>query len=124
MKFARNFALAFVSFLALGLLVKSQGPPVTKGTPVYGYNDITTKTNTQVKTGAGVLHSIVVTSAGTTWSIIVYDNTSCAGTAIIVGSAAAINVSAGTYLFDAGFTKGLCITTGGTTAGDMTVNFL
>lgn len=83
----------------------------------YLYNNITTNTTTQVATGRGVLHSIVVntTAAG---SIKVIDD--------ITGSTANIatlkaSIAEGTYLFDILFTKGLRIITAG--ASDVTISY-
>jgi len=69
---------------------------------------IATATTTVVKTGAGVLHTIVVgeTAAGT---ITVYDNTAASGTIIAVLKASIVE---NTYTFDRAFSTGLTIVTG------------
>lgn len=66
-------------------------------------------TTTQVKTGAGRLHAIVVgeTAAG---SIKIIDNT--AGTTTNLGELKA-SIAEGTYEFNCQFTTGLRIVTGG-----------
>ncbi len=73
----------------------------------YQYAYISTATTTQVKTGVGVLHSIVVgeTAAG---SIKIIDNTT--GTTTNLGELKA-SVVEGTYIFDVSFTAGLRIVT-------------
>ena len=70
---------------------------------------ISTATTTVVKTGAGLLHAIVVTET-TAFTIIVYDNTAASGT--ILASFVA-SIAPGTYRFDALFTTGLTIITAG-----------
>jgi len=69
---------------------------------------IATATTTVVKSGAGVLHTIVVgeTAAGT---ITVYDNTAASGTIIAVLKASVVE---NTYTFDRAFSTGLTIVTG------------
>jgi hypothetical protein len=80
--------------------------------------NITTATTTTVKSGAGVLHSIVVnsTAAGT---IIIYNNTTATGTKLGTMKASIVE---GTYLHDSHFDTGLTIVTGA--ASDITVNYL
>lgn len=70
---------------------------------------ISSATTTQVKTGAGVLHSIVVgeTAAG---AISIIDNTS--GSTVNIGQLKA-SIVEGTYEFDVAFSAGLRIITAG-----------
>lgn len=87
----------------------------------YSYSNITTKTDTVVKTGAGVLHSIIINKPGSSDTLTVYDNTAASGTKI-----ASITVTASVnfvFLYDVAFTTGLTITSGGTTAGDYTATY-
>lgn len=81
----------------------------------YQYTNITSATTTQVATGRGRLHSIVVntTAAG---AISIIDNTT--GTTANIGTLKA-SVVEGTYLYDICFSKGLRIVTAG--ASDITV---
>ncbi len=83
----------------------------------YVYNNITTNTTTQVATGRGVLHSVVVntTAAG---SIKLIDGT--AGTTANIGTLKA-SIAEGTYLYDIVFSTGLRIVTAG--SSDITVNY-
>jgi hypothetical protein len=78
---------------------------------------ISSATTTVVKTGVGVLHSIVVgeTAAG---SITIYDNTAGSGTIIGVLKA---SIAEGTYVFNTSFSVGLTIVTAG--ASKITVNY-
>lgn len=89
-------------------------PTVNRG---YSYNYITSATTTQVKTGAGFLHSITVnaTAAGT---IGIIDGIS--GTTVNIGQLKA-SVAEGTYIFDVEFSTGLRIITGA--ASDITVSY-
>lgn len=68
---------------------------------------IATATTTVVKSGAGVLHSIVLgeTAAG---AITIYDNTAASGTIICVLKA---SIAEGSYLFDRPFAIGLTVVT-------------
>lgn len=68
---------------------------------------ISSATTTTVKSGAGVLHAIVVgeTAAG---AITIYDNTAASGTTIGVLKSSIVE---GTYVFDRIFSTGLTIVT-------------
>ncbi len=81
----------------------------------YQYTNISTGTTTQVATGKGKLHSIVVntTANGT---IIIADSTSTTTPAI--GTLKA-SVAEGTFFYDVYFANGLRIVTAG--ASDITV---
>lgn len=84
---------------------------------IYRPAYISTATTTQVKTGPGVLHSIVVgeTAAG---AISIIDNTS--GSTVNIGQLKA-SVAEGTYTFDVAFSAGLRIITAATSK--ITVNY-
>jgi len=77
---------------------------------------IATATTTVVKSGAGILGSIVLgeTAAG---AITVYDNTAASGTIIAVLKASVVE---GTYTFDASFSTGCTVVTAA--ASKLTVN--
>lgn len=81
----------------------------------YQFANIATNTTTQVATGRGVLHSIVVntTAAGT---IKIIDNTS--GSTANIGTMKS-NIAEGTYIYDCVFATGLRIITAA--ASDITV---
>jgi len=105
---------------------------VTQGTQLAGenlttnkleveqvFNDtyISTATTTVVKTGAGLLHTIVV-NGGTAGTIIIYDNTAGSGTIIAsFDSTNALN----TYTFNCSFATGLTVVTSAATK--VTVNW-
>ena len=74
------------------------------------YSNITTATTTAVKSGSGVLVSLVVGTAGSSSTATIYDNTAGSGTKI-----ATINTdSLGSYIFNCRFATGLTIVTVGT----------
>jgi hypothetical protein len=85
------------------------------------YADITTNTNTQVKTGPGFLHTIMISNPGSAEILTIFDGASCAGTKI--GTTSALAAVQESLLYDVQFFTGLCITSAGTTAGDFTVSF-
>lgn len=72
---------------------------------------ISSATTTTMKTGAGLLHTIVV-NGGTAGTIIVYDNTAASGT--IIASFDSTNALA-TYTFNCTFATGLTIITSAAT---------
>lgn len=84
--------------------------------PVYqggaSFTNITTSTDTVIKTSAGTLQGFTVNTAGT--SVVFYNNTTCTGAKIGTFTATA-QIS---ILINAAFTVGLCATTVG---GDITV---
>jgi thymidine phosphorylase len=88
--------------------------------PVYKYNYMPSAATTTIKTGPGVLHSIVVNNIGSAGTITVFDNTAGSGTTIATILTQAAST---TYLYDVGFSTGLTITTGGTTAPNITVSY-
>lgn len=84
--------------------------------PIYQggatFTNITTSTDTVIKTSAGTLQGFTVNTVGT--SIIFYNNTTCTGAKIgTFTTTAQISIK-----IDAAFTVGLCATTVG---GDITV---
>lgn len=97
---------------------------VTKVEQRFNYLNISTSTTTTVKTGVGLLHSIIVTNVGATSnSIKVYDNTAASGTVIVDWSTSGGTPVAGQFIFDCSFTVGLTIVTAGTTAPNLTVTY-
>lgn len=73
----------------------------------YSYSYIDSATTTQIATGAGILHAIVIgeTAAG---AISIIDNTT--GSTVNLGTLKA-SIAENTYLFDAEFSTGLRIIT-------------
>lgn len=86
--------------------------------PKYNGTYISTATTTLVKTGAGVLHSITVTTAAA-GTITVYDNTAGSGT---IKAVLKVSIPEGTYIFDIAFATGLTIVTAA--ASGLTVSYL
>ena len=87
------------------------------------YKNITTQTTTLVKTGMGVLHSIVVNKAVASGVITIYDNTS-AGSPIIatITMPGTLHADQIVLKYDCAFTTGLTIVTSGA-AQDITVTY-
>lgn len=86
----------------------------------FSYSHISTNTTTTVKSGSGVLHSIVINTLGTTDTLTIYDNTAGSGTVIAVVNAA---LSQGTFIYDCAFSTGLTVVSSGTTPPDVTINY-
>lgn len=84
----------------------------------YIYKNIASATTTVVKSGAGILHSIVINTTAAA-AITVYDNTSAAGTKI--ATIAASPAIGSTFTYDVAFATGLTIVTAG--ASDITVSY-
>lgn len=86
------------------------------------YLEINSKATFVVKTGPGVLAGIMVNNAGTGWTLQVFDNISAVAPAIAGGTAFAVP-AAGSFLNygGLGFSNGLTIVSGGSTAGSITV---
>jgi hypothetical protein len=84
------------------------------------YNNISTDATTQVKSGAGVLHSVSVNTAGTVASSVsVYDSTSTTTPVIGIFNALATDF----YILDAAFATGLRVVTTGTVAPNVTITY-
>lgn len=81
------------------------------------YTNITTNTATQVATGKGRLHLVVVNTAAA-GTVIIADGTAASST--VIGTLKA-SVAEGTYVYDVYFAKGLRITTAAST--DITVSW-
>lgn len=87
------------------------------------YREINTNASTQVRTGLGFLESIVVNNAGSAWTMQVFDNSACSGTAIAGATAFTVPTAGSSLRYDTTFNTGLCILTAGTTPGSITVSF-
>ncbi len=88
--------------------------------PGFFYKNIATNASTQLKSAAGFLHAITINNIGTTETLTIFDNTSCAGTTI--GTTGALTAQQ-TLIFDVNYYTGLCITSAGTTTGNWTVSY-
>lgn len=94
---------------------------VTDTTAGYSFANLAANTTTTLKTGAGVLHTVVINTKGGTSTATIYDNTTNSGNKI-----ATIDTTLSTtaFLYDTAFSTGLTITTAGVSAADLTVSFL
>lgn len=97
----------------LGTTIAGEDIPndVTKVEQRNNATYISTATTTVVKTGAGLLHTIVV-QGGTTGTIIGYDNTAASGTILFSFDT---TVALATYTFDVSFAVGLTVVTSAAT---------
>ena len=89
----------------------------------YHYSYLAANAATQVKTGTGKLHSVVINTAGASSNVItLYDGTDTNGTviAVIDGTAAAGNI----LLYDVQFITGLHVVIGTGTAAKITISYL
>ncbi|MCA1832561.1 MAG: hypothetical protein LC750_07490 [Actinobacteria bacterium] len=82
------------------------------------FSNITTATTTTIKSGAGLLHAVVINTRGVASTATVYDNTAGSGTKI-----ATIDTTLSTtaFLYDAAFATGLTVVTVGT--ADLTFTY-
>ena len=79
-----------------------------------------------IRTGQGVLHSIVLNGLTTFGDATVYDNTAESGTVIAVlhlNTGASVSVQPITLLYDVKFKTGLYIGFDGTLVADLTVSY-
>ncbi len=87
----------------------------------YKKSNISTNTTTLVKTGEGVLHTIVMNDQGASSNTIkLYDGIDANGTLFATIDSV---TTTGTLLYDAQLLVGLCIVTATGTAGDITVMY-
>lgn len=82
------------------------------------YANITTKTTTTLKAGAGTLSRVVINKVGSADTIAIFD--SLTGTGTLIGTITS-GLEGNTFAYDCAFATGLTLVTGGTTAGDYTV---
>lgn len=88
----------------------------------HSYSHISTNTNTQVKIGVGMIHTLMLGKIGTSGeAATLYDNTACSGPVISVVDLA--GQDAKSVIYDLLFNTGLCVTTGGGGAADITVTY-
>jgi len=84
------------------------------------YSHLATNTTTLVKTGLGVLSSVVINKAGATGNIAtIYDGVDAGGTVIAVVD----TTSARSLVYNCAFTVGLTVVMATGTAADLTVNY-
>ena len=83
------------------------------------YHHINSNDTTTIKKGPGVLHAVSINSAGSGWTIAVYDSTGAGGAVLAVIKPTA----AGTLLYDVPFATGCTLETSGAVAGDITISY-
>ena len=90
-----------------------------------GYNPthiVAALATTTVKSGAGVLHSIVINTKGAAANTLtVYDNTTGSGTVLAVIDT--VNLSTNALLYDVAFTTGLTVVSATGTGADLTISW-
>jgi hypothetical protein len=97
--------------------------PGSPAATVNTYKEIASNASTQVRTGIGFLENIVINNAGASWTMQIFDNTACSGTAIAGATAFTMPAAGSNLRYDVAFSNGLCILTAGTTPGSITVSF-
>lgn len=86
----------------------------------YAFGRMSTNTTTTHKSGAGILHSIVINTPGLTANTAtVYDNTAGSGTVIAVIDTTLVSTPC--RIYDVAFATGLTVVTATGTAADLTV---
>lgn len=86
----------------------------------YSYSHQATSATTVVKSGVGVLHSIVINTRGTSSTATIYDNTAGSGTVIAIIDT---TLSTTSFVYDLNFATGLTVVTAGATPADITVTY-
>lgn len=86
----------------------------------FNFKNITTQTETLVKSGAGVLHTICINTPANNGTATVYDNVTSTGT--LIGKITSFTAVQGCFTYDAAFATGLDVVT---SAGniDLTVTY-
>ena len=95
---------------------------MAQGLPIgysASYSNLVNNVTTTIKSGAGILHTVVVNTLGTTPTIQIYDNTAASGTKIGLITPTVT----GTYDYDVSFNTGLTVVTTGTGTADITVTW-
>ena len=93
---------------------------MAQGLPIgysASYSNLINNATSIIKSGAGILHTVVVNTLGTTPTIQLFDNTAASGTKIGLITPTVT----GTYDYDVSFNTGLTIVTTGTAGSDITI---
>lgn len=93
--------------------------PLPVNTATSNYQNITTSTNTIVKGSPATIGSLIINTAGTGSTAKIYDNKTCTGTVIGTFSTTA----QGTIPININTKTGLCLTTTGSPAANITLSF-
>jgi hypothetical protein len=116
--------LGIVAAFFLALSLSAQHNISTPAGPVYSYSHISTLTTTLVKSGAGVLHSVVVNASGSSpCFVILYDSITPSG-----GQIAGVDCASAKQLnYDVSVVNGLTVVTLSTASPtanpDLTITF-
>jgi len=87
----------------------------------YAAANIPTNTTTVVKSGSGLLHSVIINTRGVATTVTLYDNTAGSGTKLATIDT---TLSTTSFLYDIGFRNGLTAVTAGTTPADLTITWM
>ncbi len=89
------------------------------------HTQITNKATNLIKLGTGTLGSIIVSGAGSSWTVQVFDSDNALPPSNAIFGKTAVTVpAAGTVIpFNVTFTRGLIVVTDGSTAGELAVTF-
>lgn len=91
--------------------------------PIYDYNNITTQTTTLVKSGSGLLHSIVFNKPTATGTVKVIDGLTDTTPIIATITSPSANIVRVCLIYDVAFSTGLTIVTE-VANQDITVSYL
>lgn len=90
--------------------------------PSYAYSNLAANATTLLKTGQGLLHSIVINNAGASSNVCqVYDGLDAGGT--LIATIDTVELNGRVLLYDVHFRTGLTIVMGTGTAADLTVAY-
>lgn len=87
-------------------------------TSAGSFLNLVTSTTTTIKSGAGILHAIIINTKGVANTATLYDNTAGSGSKI---GTLDTTLSTASLIYDVKFTTGLTIVTAGGTPADLTV---
>ena len=91
------------------------------------YTNIANKATNVIKVGAGFLQGVTVAGAGTSWTMQIFDSSDAGtpsnGSAIFGATAVTVPTANTQIVLNVHFTKGLIVVTGGTTAGELVVEW-
>jgi len=93
--------------------------PLPVNTAMFNYQNISTATNVVLKESPATIGSLIINTAGTGSTAIIYDNVLCSGTVIGTFSTTA----QGTIPININTKTGLCLTTTGSPAANVTLSF-
>lgn len=86
----------------------------------FSFSNLLANATTTIKSGAGVLHSVVINTKGIGNTLTIYDNTAGSGTKV---GTVDTTLSTTSFLYDVAFTTGLTVVIAGGTAADLTFTY-